>query len=133
MHQALAHFVEGVNVVHGAEMIGVLHAEDDADAAFGFGSGEIFGPIDADEVFVLCGDEAVPFVEPVQRLFVRSGGFESYGWVKYVNAGAAQFLEVGFGESAGDLLPAIEQAPVQREQAEHVDDIGLRDEAGGSC
>ena len=46
--------------------------------------------------------------------------------------GAAQLQKIDFGECAWNLLPLIEKRPLQGRQAEHVDNIRLRNEIDGA-
>src|SRR5580698_799835 len=58
--QALAHLIECVDVIDIAEMICVLHAEDDADLPGCGGASQIRASIDAEEALGMPVDEAVP-------------------------------------------------------------------------
>jgi hypothetical protein len=88
-------------------------------------------------------DQPVPLGEPGPRDFIRLTGFERDRGMKNVDPGTAESLKVVAGESARDLMPLIEQRPVQGKQAEHVDDIRLGDQidharripsrSGGRC
>ena len=132
LRQPLAHLVELVHIVHAAQVIRILHAQDDPDPALLLRPREVVRASHAQEIIRMPRDQAVPFLKPCPGDFMRLPGLERDGGMKNVDPGTAQLPEVAVGESRRILMPSIEQRPVQGQQAKHVDDIRLRDQIDGT-
>jgi hypothetical protein len=128
LRQPLAHPVESVNVIRASEVIRILHAKDNPDPAFGLCSRQIVRVIHAHEIVRIFFDKSVPFLEPPQGYAVRPGRLERDRRMENVNPGAPQLQKIPGSKCRWDLLPSIEQRPVQSKQAEHIDDVRIRDQ-----
>jgi len=131
LRQSLAHPVECVNVIQASEMIGILHANDNAYLAFRLCPREVVRVIHAHEIVRMLVDKSVPVREPLQGDGVRLAGLKRHCRVEYVDPGVAQLLKVVFSESTWGSMPLIEQRPVQGQQAQHVDNVRLSDQVDG--
>jgi RimJ/RimL family protein N-acetyltransferase len=128
LREALAHLVKRIEVVEIAQMVGILHSEDNADFPLGLRPREIGASIDAQETGGVLIDEPVPLGEPRLRDRVGPGVFERDRRMEYVDPGVLQLAEIGFAEVSRSALPMVEKRPVKREQAEHVDHVRLRNQ-----
>ena len=134
LRDALAAAVELVDVGGGAEVFGVLQADEDAELSGLFGLAEIGGGVDALELVGMGLDESVPAVYVTNRLGIDVAGKEADGGVEDCGAGVFETLEIGGEETGGVGFPGGELSVVEGEQTQHVDDGGALDEverAGG--
>ena len=134
LRDALAAAMEFVDVGGGAEVFGVLQADEDAELSRLFGLAEIGYGVDALELVGVGLDERIPAVDVANRLGIDVAGEEADGGVEDCRAGILEALEIGGEEAGGFVCPGGELAVVEGEQAQHVDDGDALDEverAGG--
>jgi hypothetical protein len=124
LRHALAELVEALDVGERAEVIGVLVADDDADAAARAGREQVLGGRDALEIAGAVDEQSIPARRPAQRRRVRIARVGVDGRMADADAGRLEPPVVGFGEARRLVLPAGELLPVERQQTEHVDDRG---------
>ena len=125
LRNTLPQLIERVNVVHRAEVIRILLADDDPEFPFVLGAWNVGGTAHADEVFRVRVDKTVPTGDVGRRLGVGVALDIANRGVEDSDAGILEALEIGQAEARRAGSPCIELLEVQGEKPQHIDHGGF--------
>src|SRR5690606_30345446 len=120
--------VEEVHIVGATEVVGVLEPQDHADLPGRLHPLQVAGAVDPQERLIVPGEEAVPEGEEAEGVAVGVEAAEPDGRVEDRDPGLADLAQVVRRERLGIAVPPRLPFPVEREEAEHVDDQGALDQ-----
>ena len=103
--------IENIYIARRAQVIRILHAQDDADLLIVLRAGKIGGRIHANEVTGMLVNKPIPLREPLLRDFVGLRGIERNRRMENIDPGSAKLRKFRCAKRRGLGLPLAPAEP----------------------